>query len=160
MVSGAVYPRSTLQLLNVTPAAQRNYCALVREMLTLVKGSLYEPLLVRGDDSHCFAQSDKVSGGCSTHLFHELATVDFDRCLASSNFGRYLFVEPTGDNQMQDLPFARCQGFKTFPQNGNFCLSLAAFAVLFQADVNGVQQVLITERLGQEFDGPRFHGAD
>src|ERR1700685_1768149 len=122
MVNAAVFRRSTLQLLNVAPAAQRIYCALVMEMPTLVKGCLYEPLSVRGDDAHFLAHSDKAIRGCSAHLLHELATVDFDRCLASSNFGCYLFVEPTGKNQGQDLPCAGCQGFKTFTQNGNFCL--------------------------------------
>src|SRR6202040_4062914 len=42
----------------------------------------------------------------------------------------------------------------------HFRTSLAALAVLFQCDVNGVQQFLIAERLCQEFDGSCLHGAD
>jgi hypothetical protein len=72
--------------------------------------------------------------GWSAHLFHDLAAMDVDRCLASSNsnFSHYLFVDPTGNNQKQDLLFARCEGCKTLTQNGNFCLLRPPRHVSFQ----------------------------
>jgi len=83
--------------------------------------------------------------------------MDFHRCLASSNFDRYVFIEPTPD-QRQDLSVRQVSGIQNVPAEGNFCLARPPGHVPFQRELNGIQQILITQWLGEEFNGARLLG--
>ena len=77
--------------------------------------------------------------------------------LVPSSAAICLFSRPR-DHQGEDLSFARGQRFKPLPQHCNFRLFLTSAAVAFQGNLNRIQQILIAEWFGQEFDRPRLHG--
>src|SRR5438445_12375550 len=81
--------------------------------------------------------------------------MDFHRCLTSSNFGRYLFVEQTKNDQRHHLSFARRQRFIALTQLCNFCLLYTPRTVPLQRDLNRIQQILIAEWLSEELDRSR-----
>ena len=116
-------------------------------------------MLTWNRNPHFISHPDQVSEGARAHLSHELAAMDFHRCLTSSNFAGYLFVGPTRNNQRQHFPFARCQRFKAFPQGGNFGFLRTSGPVSVHRSLNGIQQILITERLGKEFNRSHLHGS-
>src|ERR1700694_2006155 len=68
-----------------------------------------------------------------------------------------LFVQPAGDHQRENLSFTRGQRFKPLAQLCNFRLLLTSGAVAFQGNLNRIQQILIAEWFGQEFDRSRLH---
>ena len=84
--------------------------------------------------------------------------MNLDRGFAGSNFGSDLLIEKAGNDQWQHLSFTRCEPFKTLPQFGKFGLVSASRRVALQRELNRVQQILISEWLGQELDRSRLHG--
>src|SRR5438552_19184948 len=86
--------------------------------------------------------------------------MDFHRCLTSSNFGGYLFVEQTRHDQRHHLSFARRQRFIAVTQLCNFCLLYTSGTVQLQRDMNRIQQIMIAEWLSEELDRFRLLGVD
>src|SRR5580704_15751208 len=85
--------------------------------------------------------------------------MNLDRGFTGSDLGGYLFVEQTGYHKRQDFTLPRCQQFETLADHRDLSLTAPPGTVLFQRDLNRIQQVLVAERLGQELDGSRFHGS-
>ena len=56
-----------------------------------------------------------------------------------------------------DLALPGAQRFEAFPEGGQSFLILPPGAITREADLNGVEELLITERLGKELNGTTLH---
>ena len=79
--------------------------------------------------------------------------------LAERQLAGNLLVAQTGGDKAQHLRFARCQRCQAGLQNRQAVLNLPLVAHLIKRHRHRVEQILVTERLGQEIDRARFHGA-
>jgi len=79
------------------------------------------------------------------------------RGFGGSEFSGYLFIEQAGNHPGQHLALARSERFQALPEHCGLRLPLSPGAVTIQRLVNRIQQILVAEGLGQEFDGSRFH---
>jgi hypothetical protein len=68
-----------------------------------------------------------------------------------------LFISP-GRDQGHHLKLTRCKRLQLGFQLGHAFISLPPLAIALQCVGDGVKQVLVAERLGQEIDRARFHG--
>src|ERR1017187_333176 len=102
--------------------------------------------------------SDQFRQGFSLHLPHYVAAVDFNSDFAGSELRSYLLIEHARDHQSHDLALAWGQQFVALPQFGKLTLLLMYRPGPIQSLINRIQQVLVPEGLGQEFDRTRFHG--
>ncbi len=83
--------------------------------------------------------------------------MDLDRHFAQFELSGNLLVAATGDDERKDLSFARRQGLETFLQFGDkFGLSPTG-AVALDPRLDRIEQFLLVQGLGQEFDGPGLH---
>ena len=76
----------------------------------------------------------------------------FDRHLAERQLAGNLLVAQTGGDKAQHLRFARCQRCQAGLQNRQAVLNLPLVAHLIKRHRHRVEQILVTERLGQEID--------
>src|SRR5579863_1336932 len=90
------------------------------------------------------------------HLLHHVASMDFHRGLASSDLRSNLFVEQSRNNESHDLSFSRSQGLVALVHIDKFGLLFSCRTVTLESLLNCVEQILIPERLRQEFYGTRF----
>src|SRR5262245_31226396 len=86
----------------------------------------------------------------SLHLFHHMLAVDLDRGLARTQFSSNLLVEEPSRHERHHFPLAWRQPSISTAQRCDLGSLLARIAVTFDRLLNGVEQLLITERLGQE----------
>src|SRR4051794_23652542 len=56
-----------------------------------------------------------------------------------------------------DLALARAQRFKTFPECSQILFTCPPGTIASETDLDGIEKVLITERLRQELNGTTFH---
>src|SRR5260221_5540508 len=104
--------------------------------------------MVRELDSHFIRHTHQFSHRTRTHFPQKPAAMDLGSCFTGSDCGGNLLVRTAGDQKRQDSALARCQQCKTTSEQPNFCLMVPPLAVLFECDVNGIQQVLAAEWLG------------
>ena len=78
--------------------------------------------------------------------------------LTPSSAAICLFIM-SGRNEADDLLFSRCQRLETGSYFVNGLVLGAAFTVAFERNLNRIEEILIPERLGEEFDRARLHGA-
>src|SRR5882724_8966289 len=83
--------------------------------------------------------------------------VDFDSGLAGAKLSGYLLIEQSCDHEPHHLPFAWRERVKASAQYFNLRPLLARLAIALQRLLNGVEQVLIAEGLGQKLHCPGFH---
>src|ERR1700676_3006753 len=84
--------------------------------------------------------------------------MDLHRDFADSQRKSYLLIEHAGGDQPHDLTLAFAQGLVAFSQLGGVTPLTARCTVTIQSLVDGIQQVLVQERLGQELHRTGFHG--
>src|SRR5215831_2076311 len=94
------------------------------------------------------------------HLSHDLATSCFYSDLADAEVVGDLLVEAAGYHQSHHLALTGGEGFKARAYRGGCLFVLPPCAISSEALLNGVQQVLIAERLGQELDRSIFYRPD
>src|SRR5262245_65963218 len=66
-------------------------------------------------------------------------------------------VHPTGNHVRHDLALARGQRFKALLELPDSLRVATPGAVTLDPLLNGIEQLLVTERLGQELDGAGLH---
>jgi hypothetical protein len=80
-----------------------------------------------------------------------------NRHLADPDFRCDLLVDTTGYEQCHDLSLACGQRFVTRSQIGELSFVLQPGAIPAQSRLYRIEKILITQRLGQEFDGSGLH---
>lgn len=80
-----------------------------------------------------------------------------DGCFAGSDRIGYLFVQETRNDPRKQFSFTRCQRFKALPQLCNFGFLCTSGKVSLQPLLNCIEQLLVTEWLGEEFNRSRLH---
>src|SRR5260221_4450659 len=91
------------------------------------------------------------------HLPHHVAAMNLHGDLADPELKSYLLIEHTRNHQAHDFALALAQGLVAFSQRGKVTLLAAPHAVAIQSLVDGIQQVLVFERLSQKLHSTRFH---
>src|SRR5688500_9546856 len=87
-----------------------------------------------------------------SHLLHDMLAVDLDRALARTQLSCDLLVEEPCHHERHHFPLARSQPTISTAQLGDLGPLLARVAVTFERLLNRVEQLLVTEGLGQELD--------
>src|SRR5580704_13489689 len=103
--------------------------------------------------SHQFSQRSGL------HLAHNVSSMDLHGDFAGPEIRGYLFIEHPGNHKTHDLALACGQRLVTFSQLSKLGLPLPRYAVTIQGLIDRIQQVLVTEGLGQELHGAGFHGS-
>jgi hypothetical protein len=85
--------------------------------------------------------------------------MDLDRGLAGLNQRGDLLVKKAGDDQGEYFSFAARQRPEAVAQYAHFRISAVPQSVLFQCDLDGIEQILIPKGLREKFDRARFHRA-
>ena len=73
---------------------------------------------------------------------------------------RNLFIEHARDQHGDHLLLARSQRVEAMLEVRYFFLLFTSGTIPLQCDANSIQQILIAEWLGEEFDCPSLHGAN
>ena len=98
--------------------------------------------------------------GISPHFFHHLGAVHLDGDLTDAKVARDLLVEAPRYDTAHDFTLARGERFETFRQCAKLLFILPPLPVPSQAELNRIEQILISEWLGQEFNRPSLHRLD
>src|SRR5262249_47331998 len=91
------------------------------------------------------------------HLLHRPAAMHLHRGFGDADVVRDLLAEAPACDLDDDLALPGAQRFEALPQRRQVLFILPSCTIARQADLNGIEEVLIAERLGQELDGPSFH---
>ena len=94
------------------------------------------------------------------HLSHDLATSCFYSDLADAEVVSDLLVGAAGHHQGHYLALTGGEGFKARAYRGDCLYFLPPCAISSESLLNGVQQILIAERLGQELDRSTLYRPD
>src|ERR1700733_5338872 len=86
-----------------------------------------------------------------------MAALDFHGDFTGAQFSGDLFVEHADHNKAHDLALTRRQRIVAASQLAGSNLLVTRYAVPLQSLINRVQQILISERFGQELDCAGFH---
>src|ERR1700733_8793441 len=94
------------------------------------------------------------------HLFQGPAALNLHGTFRGSKLVRDLLVEHARDNHGNHLALARSQRVEAPFEDHYFLFLFTSGAISLQCDTNSIQQILITEWLGEEFNRPSLHGAN
>src|SRR5690348_7097001 len=86
--------------------------------------------------------------------------MNLHRVFRSSELVSNLFVEHAGNDHGDHLLLARRQGVVTLFEVIYFFLPFTSFAVFRQGDANSIQQILVAEWFGEEFNGSSLHSSN
>src|ERR1700744_6018842 len=84
------------------------------------------------------------------HLLHEIAPVNFHRCLADADVARNLFAETTPSDVDHDFTLTGSKGFEALPKGPQRMFVLAPCTIASNAHMNRLHEFLRTKRLRQE----------
>src|SRR5208283_4907616 len=104
--------------------------------------------------------SYQVDEGFRVHLLHRPAALDLHGTFRSAELTGNLFIEHARGEHRDHLLLARSQRVEALLKFRYFFLLFTSGPILLQCDTNSVQEVLIADRLGEEFDRPSLHGAN
>src|SRR5579864_2686003 len=107
-----------------------------------------------------FDHSDQVDKGLCVHLLHGPATLDLHSTFRRAELARNLFIEHARRKHGDDLLLARSQRVEAPLDFRYFFLLFTSGTVSLQCDANSIQQILIAEWLGEEFNRPSFDSAN
>src|SRR6266850_5397763 len=99
----------------------------------------------------------QVRQGRCPHLAHYLATMNFYRDFAYAEIVCYLLVQPPGHHERHDLALPRRQRFETNFQLCHSPFLLKPGSITGMTELNRFKQILLPERLCQEFDCATLH---
>src|SRR5881396_2323219 len=94
------------------------------------------------------------------HLLHHLAAVGFYRDFADAELATDLLVQPAGDHQVHDLPFAMGEGRVTLSDCPYLRLAIQGSPAALDGLADGAQQDVVAEWLRQELDSSPLHRLD
>src|SRR5262249_43629632 len=92
------------------------------------------------------------------HLPHAAAAMDLDRHLPCSQLRGALLVELPRHDEGHDLALTRRERGVAILQRRQLVLPLPGDLVALERLVDGIEQVLVVERLGEELDRAGLHG--
>src|SRR5262249_55212693 len=88
---------------------------------------------------------------------HCPAAMHFDRCFRDADVVSNLFAEAAAHHLYHDLALPRAQRSEAVFQARQRLLTLPAYPVARKAELDGVKQILVAERLCEELDGAPLH---
>src|SRR3984957_8231509 len=91
------------------------------------------------------------------HLVHQTTAMHLHSRLGDADVTGNLLAEATARDLDHDLAFPGAQRAEARLELGQCLLALPTRTIASKADLNGVEEVLIAERLGQELDGAALH---
>ena len=87
------------------------------------------------------------------HLVHQTAAMHLHGGFGNADIARNLFAEPAARDLNHDLALPGAQRLEAFPEGGQSFLILPLSAITREAELNGVEEFLITKRLRKELNG-------
>src|SRR6516225_12166492 len=100
----------------------------------------------------------EFSDRLATHLFHHLRPMRFDGALGCVQFGGNLLVHPSGNHAFKNLKFERRKSAKTSAPFSQSFTNNAIFRVTSERLVNGFEQILALDWLGEKINRSCLHG--
>ena len=94
------------------------------------------------------------------HLLHHPASVRLHRDLGDAELATDLLVQPAGDDQRHDFPFATAERGVALPQRLYLRLMTKCSVAAFDGVSDRTQQQLIVDWLRQEIDSSRLQSPD
>src|ERR1700730_8309106 len=93
----------------------------------------------------------------SLHLVHQTAPMHLHGGFGNADIARNLFAKAAVRDLNHDLALPWAQRLEAFPEGGQSFLILPPSAITREAELNGVEEFLITERLRKELNGTTLH---
>ena len=94
------------------------------------------------------------------HLSHHVSAVNFDGDFADTKCCGDLFIQLSSDYETQDLALSQGQGLIVLAGFGVAGFPMLMIAIPFNPGSDGVEQILISKRFGEELNRAGLHGAD
>src|SRR5262249_39363553 len=93
----------------------------------------------------------------SLHLLHRSAAMHFHRGFGDADIMGDLLAQASASDLNHDLALPRTERTKALPEGGQVLLIFPPCTIAGYAKLNGVEEILIAERFGQELDGSPLH---
>jgi hypothetical protein len=103
--------------------------------------------------------SAKLGKRAGFHLSHKVGPMDLHRRLGDAHVIGNLFVEAASHDLDHDLALAGTERVETLSEGVQSLLALSAGTIARKASLDRIEEVLITERLREEFYGTSLHGS-
>ena len=113
-----------------------------------------------GPDAQEIGYPDKLGHRLYAELSHRMGAVHLHRDLADSEIGGDLLVQAAGGDPRHHIPLALAEEFEPLPQNRVRVFLCAPSAILFEGHGDGVEKILVPDRLSKEIYGTGLDGAD
>ena len=107
-----------------------------------------------------FSYQDEFGERTGLHFVHYATAVDLDCNFGYSEFCRYLFIEHSRNHKFHYLFLAVCQVVVALFESSDLSMFSPPDRIAGQSLFYRIQQILIPERLCEEFQGARFYGFD
>src|SRR5215475_11863784 len=91
------------------------------------------------------------------HLPHQVGAMHLNRGFGDADIVGNLLVQATGHDMEHDVPLAGAECVETFPERSHCPFTLTTGTIASEAGLNGVEQILITERLCEELYSAALH---
>ena len=91
------------------------------------------------------------------HLSHQTAAMHLHRGFGNADIAGNLFAKAAVRDLNHDLALPGAQRLEAFPEGGQSLFILPPSTIAREAELNGVEEILITERLCQELNGTALH---
>src|SRR5262249_27338376 len=103
--------------------------------------------------------SHQIGERCSSHLLHDISTMNLERDLTDAELCGSLLVQESTDDQRKNLPFAGREPGEALRQRAELSALPACFLIQSDSSVDRSEQLRFTEGFGQEIDGAVLHRA-
>src|SRR5260370_28891631 len=114
----------------------------------------------RGNKPESLGDSNEVSQRCRFHFLHDSGPMNLYRFFTRTQFRRDLLIQQSAGHQREYFPFTWSQGIITTLQLASLCPLRQLMAMPFDPALNGFEQVLFFDGLGQELQRTALHCAD
>src|SRR5215469_14715696 len=91
------------------------------------------------------------------HLTHQVGAMHLHRGFGDADIVGNLFVQATGHDMEHDVTLARAERVETFPERSQCPFTLPTGTIASEAGLDGIKQVLISERFGEELNRAALH---
>jgi hypothetical protein len=114
----------------------------------------------RGNKPESLGDSHEVSQRFGFHFVHDLSAMNLYRFFTRTQFRRNLLIQQSAGHKREYFPFARSQRIITALQLASLCTLRQLTSMLFDPALNGFEQILFFDGLGQELQRSALHCAD
>ena len=111
-----------------------------------------------GHELELYGHPAELGKRAGLHLLHRPASMHLHRSLGDPDIVGNLFAQAAASNLNNDLALPGTEGPEALPQNRQIPVGLPPCMIAREPELDGVEKVLIAERLGQELNRPPFHG--